>query len=52
MMLLCLAVAAEEKKLDKQATETRAEGESEDSALCTQISGLREKSPASLCSNT
>lgn len=48
MMLLCLAVAAEEK-LDNQATEIHAVRQGEDRALCTQISGSKEKSPASLC---
>lgn len=48
MMLLCLAVAAEEK-LDNQATEIHAVRESEDRTLCTQISGNKEKNPASLC---
>lgn len=40
-MLLCLAVAAEEK-LDNQATEIHAVREGEDRALCTQISGNKE----------
>lgn len=48
MMLLCLAVAAEEK-LDNQATEIHAVREGEDRALCTQISGNKEKSSAWLC---
>lgn len=49
MMLLCLAVAAEEK-LDNQATETQAvRVEAEDRTLSTQIPGNKEESPASLC---
>lgn len=48
MMLLCLALAAEEK-LDNQATEIHAVREAEDRTLSTQISGNQEKSPASLC---
>lgn len=47
MMLLCLAVAAEEK-LDNRATEIHVVREGEDRTLCTQISGNKE-SPASLC---